>query len=72
MKRETYFKKNGCIYGMSTKWNFGKLEGYAYKFTDLGEAIKWLNAEEYGFRTRVLTTKTAINAANISYLGVYR
>ena len=42
MKPETYFKKYGCIYGISYKYAFGR----------------WLNTEEYDFRTKELCSKT--------------
>ena len=58
MKAETYFKKNGCIYGISEKFAFGKWTGYALKFTDYEKAVKWLHTEEYDFRERSLVSKT--------------
>ena len=47
MKAATYFKKNGFIYGVSEKYEFGKWKGYARKFDSLEEAEEWLNTEEY-------------------------
>lgn len=58
MNYKKYFEKNGCVYGISTKFNFGRLEGYSKKFTSLEEAEKWLETEEYDFRTRELCGKT--------------
>ena len=29
MKHETYFKKHGCIYGISYKYDFGSWSGYS-------------------------------------------
>lgn len=58
MKVENYFKKNGCIYGVSEKFNFGRLTGYSRKFDSLEEANKWLSTEEGDFRTRSLVSKT--------------
>lgn len=58
MKAETYFKKNGFIYGISEKYKFGKWEGYAKKFNSLEEAEKWLHTEEGEFRLRSLVSKT--------------
>lgn len=58
MKAINYFKKNGVIYGASEKFEFGEWKGYAKKFTDLNEAEKWLQTEEYDFRTRSLVSKT--------------
>lgn len=60
MKVETYFKKNGFVYGVSEKFAFGRWSGYARKFTNLEEAYKWLGTEEYDFRVRSLTSKTYV------------
>ena len=58
MDYEKYFAKNGCIYGLSKKYGFGKWTGYYRKFTNLEEAEKWLDTEEYDFRSRELCSKT--------------
>jgi len=58
MKAENYFKKNGFIYGVSEKYEFGQWKGYAKKFSSMEEAREWLNTEEYDFRTRSLCSKT--------------
>ncbi len=58
MKPETYFEKNGCIYGVSSKYNFGRWTGYAKKFDNLEEAYLWLFTEEYDFRERELCSLT--------------
>lgn len=58
MKATNYFKKNGFIYGVSEKYEFGEWKGYAKKFDNLEEAEKWLHTEEYDFRTRSLVSKT--------------
>lgn len=58
MKAETYFKKTGYVYGVSEKFEFGEWKGYAKKFDSLEEAERWLNTEEYDFRTRSLVSKT--------------
>ena len=58
MNYENYFKKNGCIYGVSKKFEFGRWTGYAKKFTSLEEAEKWLDEEECDFRSRELCSKT--------------
>lgn len=58
MKISTYFKKTGCIYGVSSKYQFG-WEHVVYVFDDLQKAYKWLNTEEYDFRERELMSKTA-------------
>lgn len=57
MSAEGYFKRYGCIYGISYKYAFGERSGYAKKFTDLSKAYKWLHTEEYDFRTRELVSK---------------
>ena len=53
---DNYFTKNGFIYGISEKYDFGKWTGYAVKFDDLEEAKTWLSTEEYDFRTRELVS----------------
>ena len=58
MKAINYFKKNGFIYGVSEKFEFGEWNGYAKKFDSLEEAERWLRTEEYDFRTRSLVSKT--------------
>lgn len=58
MKAINYFKKNSYIYGVSEKFEFEEWNGYAKKFDSLEEAEKWLNTEEYDFRTRSLVSKT--------------
>lgn len=58
MKPETYFKKYGCIYGISYKYAFGRWDGYSARFTSLDDALEWLNTEEYDFRTKELCSKT--------------
>ncbi len=62
MKPETYFKKYGCIYGVSMKYSFGKWSGYTRRFTDLVKAKEWLNTEERDFRIRELTSETRADA----------
>ena len=58
MDYKKYFAKNGCIYGMSCKWEFGEWRGYSRKFTNIEEAEKWLNSSEDDFRYRILCSKT--------------
>ena len=55
MKKATSRK----IYGVSSKFNFGKWEHIVYVFNDEEKAQEWLNTEEYDFRERELMTKTA-------------
>ena len=62
---EKYFEKNGFIYGVSSKYNFGHWDHRVCKFTDLEKAKKWLRTEEYDFRERELCSK----AKAISYAG---
>lgn len=54
-----YFEKNGKIYGVSSKFNFGRWTHKGYVFDSLEKAEKWLNTEEYDFRERELMSKTA-------------
>lgn len=58
MKAETYFEKNGFIYGDSYKYEFGRWSHLVCKFTNLKEAYEWLHKEQYDFRTRELISKT--------------
>lgn len=58
MTVEKYFEKNGCIYGISTKFEFGRWYGYARRFKNLRTAYDWLHTEEYDFRTRELVSLT--------------
>lgn len=58
MKVENYFKKNGYIYGVSEKFSFCRLTGYAKKFDSMEKANEWLVTEEGDFRTRSLVSKT--------------
>lgn len=55
---KSYFDKNGFIYGDSYKYEFGGFSHTIYKFIDFSEAERWLNTEEYDFRTRELISKT--------------
>ena len=47
------------IYGVSSKFNFGRWEHTVYHFYSMEAAEKWLQTEEYDFREREITTKTA-------------
>ena len=62
---EKYFEKNAFIYGVSSKYNFGRWSHRVYRFTDMKSAEKWLRTEEYDFRERELCSK----AKAISYAG---
>ena len=46
------------IYGISSKYSFGKWNHAVYVFDDKEKAEKWLYTEEYDFRERELMTKT--------------
>ena len=60
MNPEKYIEKNGFIYGVSYKFEFGKFDfNRIQKFTNLEDAEKWLHTEEYDFRTRELMSKSA-------------
>lgn len=74
MDYRDYFKKNGCIYGVSQKPGSGPLAGYVKKFTNLAEAEKWLETCEYDFRERELCSKTkAMQYLRLGYrLDEYR
>lgn len=53
-----YFEKNGFVYGVSSKFNFGHWSHSVVKFTNYEEAEKWLETEQYDFRERELCSKT--------------
>ena len=46
------------IYGVSSKYNFGRWEHTVYHFNDMETADKWLHTEEYDFREREIMCKT--------------
>ena len=54
---KNYFEKNGFVYGVSSKFEFG-WKYWIYKFTDLEAAEKWLETEEFDFRERELISKS--------------
>lgn len=58
MTAEKYFNRYGKIYGVSYKFSFGRWTGYIKEFTNLNNAERWLNTEEYDFRTRELGSLT--------------
>lgn len=47
------------IYGVSSKFDFGKWDHVVYVFDNKVEAERWLNTPEYDFREREIMTKTA-------------
>lgn len=56
MTLEEIFKRDGEIYGVSYKYEFG-WRGYVLCFNDLQQAIDWINTEQYDFRERQLGSK---------------
>lgn len=52
-----YFEKNGKIYGVSSKYQFGEWDNKGYIFYDLDKAWEWFETEEYDFRERELLTQ---------------
>ena len=57
MKAEKYLEKTGVIYGVSYKYGgLGYYGSYVVKFYDIDIARRWLNTEEYDFRTRELAS----------------
>ena len=57
-KIKKYFEENGFLYGVSSKFDFGRWKYWVYKFESLEEAEKWLHTETYDFRERELMTKS--------------
>lgn len=51
-------KKADQIYGVSSRFFFGKWEHRVYVFDDPKKALEWLHEEEYEFRERELMSKT--------------
>lgn len=61
MKAEAYFKKNGTIYGVSGKYEFGEWKVKdAYSFSSIEEANEFLETEEGDFRERELVSKSEL------------
>lgn len=72
MKAENYFKKNHFVYGISSKFEFGRWAGYIKRFDDMESAEKWLNTEEYDFRERELCSRSkAMKWFNSFNGGIY-
>lgn len=65
MKVKNYIDKNGFVYGVSSKYNFGRWNHVLYIFHDEETAYKWLHTEEHDFRERELCSKTTA----IKYVG---
>lgn len=53
-----YFEKTKKIYGLSTKYEFGKWHSWVRVFDNFAEAEKWLCEEESDFRERELVSLT--------------
>lgn len=52
--------KSKYIYGVSSKYAFGKWTHWIYVFLTKAAAVEWLNAEQRDFRSReILKNKTA-------------
>ena len=56
---KNYIEKNGFIYGVSSKYDFGKWNHSINYFESLESAEEWLNAEQYDFRQREIMTESA-------------
>ena len=56
-------EKANLIFGVSSKFDFGKWDHEVYIFGDQKEAEEWLNTEEYDFRERELMSES--DAANL-------
>jgi hypothetical protein len=55
---KSYFEKTGFIFGDSSKYEFGKWSHTIEKFTNLEDAEKWLNTEQFDFREREFISKS--------------
>lgn len=53
-----YFEKNGFVYGVSYKYEYGRWSHIIYKFTDFEKFSIWLGTESYDFRTRMAISKS--------------
>lgn len=59
MDMKEYFEKNGSVYGVSSKYEFGRWKHELFVFDDYDKATKWLNTETYDFCERELMSKSA-------------
>lgn len=50
--------KKAYIYGVSSKYEFGRWDHVVYHFSDMESAKVWLHTEEYDFREREIMNKT--------------
>ena len=62
-----YFNKNKMIFGVSYKNNYDFFSTYIIKFENWESATKWLNTEEYDFKSRELISKTEAKNINNCY-----
>lgn len=46
------------IYGVSSKYNFGKWEHRVVTFDDMDQVQEWLETEEYDFREREIVSRS--------------
>ena len=46
------------IYGVSSKYDFGRWDHVVYHFQNMDDAEEWLHTEEYDFREREIMSKT--------------
>ena len=65
MDYKKYFEKNGVVYGVSSKFAFGRWSHSGKAFTSVEEAEKWLTTEQHDFRERELVSKSKL----ISMIG---
>lgn len=56
MDYRKYFEENGIIYGASSKYSCGWWHKL-YIFEKWGDAVEWLEEEEYDFREREFLTR---------------
>lgn len=67
-----YFDKYGYIFGVSSKYEFGKWTVKTVKkFDSYKEAIDWLHTEEYDFRVRELASKSKVRKLVGSAISKY-
>lgn len=67
MDKLKYFNKNKMVYGVSCKGNYDFFNTQIVKFNSWESATKWLNTEEYDFKSRELISKTEAKNINNDY-----
>lgn len=60
MKFETMIKKNGVIYGVSSRYDFGRWIENFFCFRTEEDAFKWLHTETYCSADRELMSKNKL------------